>query len=89
MASTFKLVFTESATKDVAKLDSVTKKRLGKKLREIINLPDPMQVTKPLHSSSIGQYRFRIGHYRVVFDCEGYNLVVLRIRLRSEVYKNH
>jgi mRNA interferase RelE/StbE len=35
----------------------------------------------------LGEYRFRIGDYRVIFDIEGNEIVVLRVGHRREIYK--
>ncbi|MEX2720679.1 MAG: type II toxin-antitoxin system RelE/ParE family toxin [Candidatus Wukongarchaeota archaeon] len=32
-------------------------------------------------------YRFRIGKYRVIFDINGENMVILRIGHRKSIYK--
>jgi len=35
----------------------------------------------------IGTYRFRMGDYRVIFDTEDENIVILRIGHRRSIYK--
>lgn len=35
----------------------------------------------------IGTYRFRTGDYRVIFDIEGKDIVILRAGHRKEIYK--
>jgi mRNA interferase RelE/StbE len=35
----------------------------------------------------LGTYRFRIGDYRVIFDIEGKDIVVLRVGHRRDIYK--
>ncbi len=37
--------------------------------------------------SSLGSYRFRVGDYRVIFDLEGEEIVVLRVGHRKEIYR--
>jgi mRNA interferase RelE/StbE len=37
--------------------------------------------------TDLGSYRFRIGDYRVIFDVEGANLIVLRVGHRREIYR--
>ncbi|PIY80680.1 MAG: hypothetical protein COY80_01740 [Candidatus Pacebacteria bacterium CG_4_10_14_0_8_um_filter_42_14] len=64
--NTFKMLFTKSALKDVKKLDSITKKKLKIKLE--IYSQDPLFYSKKLINSRIGEYRWRIGTQRVVFD---------------------
>lgn len=36
---------------------------------------------------SLGSYRFRIGDYRVIFDIEGDEIIVLRVGHRKEIYR--
>jgi mRNA interferase RelE/StbE len=40
-----------------------------------------------LTDPEIGTYRFRIGDYRVIFDLEGNDVIVLRVRHRKEIYR--
>lgn len=82
----YRISFSKSALKDVKKLDSVTKKRLGKKIKEY--LQNPLRYSKKLIDPKIGSYRWRIGNYRVIFDIKGKDIKVLRIEHRREVYKN-
>jgi mRNA interferase RelE/StbE len=35
----------------------------------------------------LGAYRFRIGDYRVVFDLEGDEIVILRVGHRRDIYR--
>lgn len=81
----YRLVYTKSAAKDIQKLDSVAKKRIGKKLKEYSN--SPLTYAKKLTDPKIGTYRWRIGNYRIVFDIEGNNLVILRVGHRKEIYR--
>jgi len=82
----YRLLYTKSAVKDIAKRDIVVKKQLRKKLEEFIK--NPLTYATRLTDSKLGMYRLRIGNYRMVFDLDGRSVVVLRIRHRKEVYKN-
>ncbi len=46
-----------------------------------------MRHAEKLTQSDLGSYRFRIGDYRVVFDLEGEEIVVLRVGHRKDIYK--
>ena len=61
------------------------KQRIGKALQRYER--DPLAHAEPLKQSDLGSYRFRIGDYRVVFDLEGSEIVVLRVGHRREIYK--
>jgi mRNA interferase RelE/StbE len=36
---------------------------------------------------SLGTYRFRIGDYRIIFDIEDEEIVILRVGHRKEIYR--
>jgi len=81
----FQLTYTQRSLKDLAKLDRVVKKRISKKLAEFEK--DPMEYSEPLKESKFGQRRFRVGDYRITFDIESEEIVILRIGHRREIYK--
>jgi len=81
----YKVVFTQRALKDWKTLDKEVQNRIAKKLRECAK--DPFKHARKLIHPKIGTYRFRIGDYRVVFDVDGENIVVLRIGHRKNIYK--
>lgn len=81
----YTLLYTKSAVEDIHKLDTVIKKRIKKKLEEYaIN---PLLYAKKLVNSLLGSYRWRVGNYRIVFDIDEVNIVILRIRHRREIYR--
>lgn len=81
----YKLVYSKTSVKDIKKLDKVMKKRLKKKLELYID--DPLKYAKKLHFSQLGEYRFRVGKLRVVFDLENNNVEILRVGFRGDIYK--
>ena len=81
----FKLIYTNKAYKDIKKLDAIVKKRIGKKIEEYSK--NPLSSSKRLTNSAIGSYRWRVGNYRVVFDIDKKNIVILRVGHRREIYK--
>lgn len=81
----YTLLYTKTAARDIQKLDNVTKKRLKKKLEEYAK--DPLNYAKKLADPKLGTYRWRIGNYRVVFDVERENIVILRVGHRREIYR--
>lgn len=87
----YDLLFTKSAKKDVAYLSVVSKKQIQKKLEYFIGLDNPLAIAKKLNNFEIGEYRWRVGDYRIIFDLEKLktttNIVVIRIAHRREVYK--
>ena len=81
----YSLLYTKTAAKDIQKLDSVAKKRIKRRLEELSK--DPFKISKKLVNSSVGTYRYRVGNYRIVFDVDRQNIVILRIGHRKEIYK--
>lgn len=82
---TYRLVYTHRAIKDLDSLDASVKQRIGKTLQRYEQ--HPLSYAEPLKQSELGSYRFRIGDYRVVFDLEGDQIVVLRVGHRRDIYK--
>ena len=82
---TYRLLYTRRAVRDIERLDPKTKDRIGKTLLRYEK--DPVRHAEKLTQSALGSYRFRIGDYRVVFDLEGEEIVVLRVGHRREIYK--
>ena len=82
----YKLVYTHRASKDILKLDQSAKKRIGKALKKFAE--EPFKHASKLTDPALGTYRFRIGNFRVVFDVEDTEIVVLRIGHRKDIYRN-
>ena len=85
--ATYALLYKRPAVKDVQKLTPQVKKRLKTKLEWFINQQNPLSFAEHLTKPADAQYRFRVGVYRILFDVEGNNLVILRIQHRKEVYR--
>ncbi|MBU2567759.1 MAG: type II toxin-antitoxin system RelE/ParE family toxin [Elusimicrobia bacterium] len=81
----YRLLYTNRAVKDIKKLDNIIKDRISKTLLRFAD--NPLEYSEPLSNIEIGTYRFRIGDYRVIFDIEGNNIVILRIGHRKEIYR--
>jgi len=81
----YEFVYTRRAAKDIQKLDEITKKRIDKTL--VRYGEDPLKYAERLIDSRLGDYRFRIGDYRVIFDMDRENIVVLRVGHRKQIYK--
>ena len=81
----YALVYAERAARDIRKLDIVARKRLGKaldKLRE-----NPLESSTKLINPKIGEYRFRVGDHRVIFDLIVDEIVILRVGHRRDIYR--
>ena len=80
-----RLIYTRRAVKDIERLGESVKKRLGKALMRYKK--DPLKYAEKISDPHLGSYRFRIGDYRVIFDLEGEEIVVLRIGHRRDIYR--
>ena len=76
-----------SALKDLKRLSKVDQKRIIRKLDFYINSPDPIKFAEPIKDTTLGEYRFRIGDYRVICDILNNTIVVLAIGHRKEIYR--
>lgn len=81
----YKIVFAEQSVKDLKKIDVNVKKRILDKVLKFSK--SPLEHAVKLINSSLGEYRFRVGDYRVIFDVRGDTILVLRIGHRREIYR--
>jgi len=81
----YRLVYTDRALKDIQKLDPQVKNRIGKALLRFE--ADPLGHAKPLTNAELGNYRFRVGDYRIIFDIEAEDIVILRVGHRRQIYR--
>lgn len=79
------ILITKNCKKDIEKLDGVIQKRIAKKLSYLKS--NPIEISKKLIDFEQGQYRFRVGDFRICFDIDGNKIILNRIRHRREVYK--
>ena len=86
----YRLFYAQSARDDLKKLDRNIAKRILRKLDFFINQKNPIEFAKRLRNSSIGDYRFRVGDYRIIFDVDSKGMIkilmILRIKHRKDVY---
>ncbi len=81
----FVILFTKNAKKDLNRLDGIIQNRIAKKL--VYLKKDPRKLSKGLIDFRQGEYRYRVGDFRICFDIDQQNIVINRIRHRKEVYK--
>lgn len=85
--SRYNLLYKKQAVKDIQKLPKQVQKRLKTKLEWFIAQDNPISFSTALTKPADAQYRYRVGSYRVLFDIENDNLVVLHVQHRREVYR--
>jgi mRNA interferase RelE/StbE len=81
------IVFTHSAFQQLKKLDKKIQKRIIKKLKFFASQKNPLQFAEPLRDRRFGQFRFRIGDYRVIFDVEKEKIIILKVGHRKDIYR--
>lgn len=78
------VIYTEAARQDLKKLNQAIARRIIKKVDWFSNQTDPLDF-------ALGQFRFRVGDYRIIFDVSRTHqvsiLMILRIKHRREVYR--
>ena len=87
---TYHVELTESAKKELKKLDKYTQKIILLWLnKNLEGCKDPRVHGKPLTADRVGQWRYRIGDYRVIAKIEDNKLIILVIAIghRREIYK--
>lgn len=70
--------------KDLKKIDSQVAKRISQAIELLVANPF---IGKKLVNVEIGQWRFRIGNYRLRYDVEEDKILLYRIRHRKDSYK--
>ena len=89
----YTLVYSEKAQEDLAKLRHSEPAALKKAIKLLNELMEhPMTGTghpEPLKGNRSGQWRYRIGDYRLICSIEDERLVILALSVgrRSEIYK--
>ena len=82
----FEVNFSERAAKEFKKLDKQVQNRIIEKLTEYAS-SENLSEAKKLVNSDLGQWRYRVGDYRIIFDLAGNEIQVLKVAHRSEVYE--
>lgn len=82
-----KLIFAQSAFRQFQKLSPSVQKKIDEKLHFYLNQKNLLQFAESLRDSRFGSWRFRIGDYRVLFDIEKDNIIILKVGHRKDVYK--
>jgi mRNA interferase RelE/StbE len=81
----FNLVYAQRAIRDVRNMEASVRLRVSKTLLRFRE--DPLKYAEKIADAKLGSYRFRIGDYRVIFDLEGEDIVILRVGHRRDIYR--
>lgn len=88
----WEIKFSETAMKQLAKIDRQAQKNIWKYLKErIAASEEPRSYGVPLRKDLVGFWKYRVGNYRIVVDLQDDELVVLVVRVghRKNVYGGH
>jgi len=83
LSQTYELVIARRFYKDLRQIDAQDQRRIFGALRRIRE--EPYKGRKVVLAET-GQYRWRVGPYRIRYDIEGDQIHVLRVRHRKEAY---
>jgi mRNA interferase RelE/StbE len=81
----YKLLYTKRARKDIRKLNPIVKKKLAKALEDLKE--NPRSRSRKLTSRKLGEYRYRIGAHRIIFDIDRKKIIILRVGDRKDIYR--
>lgn len=77
----------QTAVRSMRKLPRDIQKRIIEKLDVWCGSENPMNFAEKLMDKSLGDFRFRVGDYRVTFDLENNHIIVLLINHRKDIYR--
>lgn len=85
----YRLEFTREAQRSIRKMDKYQAKLITRWLYQNVDgVEDPCAFGKGLTANRSGQWRYRIGNYRVIVEIEDDHLVVTAINIghRRDIY---
>jgi len=82
-----KIFYTHGAAEELKSLSKPDQKRIVSKMRFYAGQENPLTFAKRLVDVRGGQFRYRIGDYRVIFDVARDSIYVLKIAKRSDIYR--
>ncbi len=87
---TYDLLYSKQAIKDLKKLDPYTKRLVKAWIeKNLLNCTNPRAHGKALTANRTGQWRYRIGDYRLICHIDDDKLIILALNVghRRIVYK--
>ena len=79
--------YTRKSAKQLKSLPHSIQKRIVEKMRFYANQNDLLKFAEHLSDRREGEFRFRVGNYRLIFDVRANMIYVLKIDRRDKVYK--
>ena len=84
----WKVELTDTAAKQLARLDKTQAQRITKYLRRLMQLEDPWDAGKALTGNWRTYWRYRVGDYRVVCEIRDNEMVIVAVMIghRGDIY---
>jgi len=82
-----KVEFSRSAFRELKKLPKGVQKRIIDKIEFYTEQKNPLIFAEHTTDFRFGDYRFRIGDYRVIFDFTKDTISILKIGHRKDIYR--
>lgn len=79
--------FKPSALSDLRRLPKNVRQRIFRKIDFYCHTDNPLKFAESLKDAEFGEYRFRIGDYRVIFDLEKDKIIILALGDRKDIYR--
>ena len=79
--------FKGNSIKEFSKLPRDVQVQIKQKLEFYMSAPMPLHFAEHLTDFELGEYRFRIGDYRVSFDVEDDTAKILKVGHRRDMYR--
>lgn len=74
--------YTHKAARQFEELPRNIQKRIAEKMRFYATQNDPLEFAEPLTDYREGEYRFRVGKYRLNFDVKNGAIYILKVKLK-------
>ena len=88
----YQVEYTEQTIKELKKLDGFTKRMIKAWIeKNLVNCENPRLHGKALSANRVGQWRYRIGDYRILADIQDEKIVILvfAVEHRSKIYEKN
>lgn len=86
----YSVIILPSAEKEIKKLDETVRKRIKKWIDDNLkNCEDPRHQGKALTGNLKGNWRYRVGKYRIVAEIQDDKVIILIVDVdkRNDIYK--
>ena len=82
----YKIVMTPNALKDLDNINSFDREKIIKKIEFFKSVDRINSFSKKLKDFEVGDYRLRVGNYRLIYDIDKDVIILTKIDLRKDVY---